>query len=146
MGKWKIDKDINRLVLYNSHYEKGQRTKDAITVTFESAELNNLVEFGIKDWVVLGETKLILTGIKKEHLKVYYEKAYASQPHFFQNLGKEWNKVTNVEVNERKKFIQLNGLFAKNGKSYWVEWEAECLLWRVCDDADEWQSFRGERS
>lgn len=136
MSKMRIDKNVSRLELYQSHYEKDERTGDSIIVTFEWANLDNLVEFGINDPVILGETKLVLYGAKNEKLKAYRENGYRNQPDFFQDLGREWNEVANVEIDEQKKMVHLNGLFAKKGQFYWVEWTAE---YETC--SVEWEAF-----
>lgn len=128
-----IDRNINRLTLYHSRFEKEERTDTSLILTFEWAKLNNLKEFGIPEMVHLGETRLLLGGIKNEILKAYYSKINGVPNTTLEDAGEVWNEVENIETDEQRKNIHINGFYYKNGDLIWIEWYIEydtcCIEW-----------------
>jgi len=132
----KIDKKLNRLSLYDSHFENELRADDSIVLTFDWAKLDNLEEFGIDDFVVLGKTKMTIKGIKDEQLKAYFEGKKYKLIDFPENVGKYWHEVANTTIDDTNKTLQLDGLFTKDGENFWVEW---ILRYEICEI--EWNSY-----
>lgn len=131
-----IARDINRLTLYHSRFEKEERTDTSLILTFEWAKLNNLIELGISEMVYLGETRLLFDGIKNEKIKASHSKINGVPNVTFEDAGEVWNEVENIEIDECSKNIQLNGLYYKNGEFIWVEWQMEYDTCRI-----EWEQF-----
>jgi len=132
----KINKDIRRLVLHDSHFEKEFRIADSLEITFDWAKFENLKALGIDDFVVLGKTVLTIKGIKNEKLKAFYEGKNYKLIDFPENIGRYWNEVQNTTIDDTSKTIQLDGLFTKDGENFWIEWS---LNFETCEV--EWNSY-----
>ena len=131
----KITNDIARLILHDSHFENEVRENNDLIVTFDWAKLENLTELGINEVVILGRTILKINGIKNEQLKAYYEDKNYKLIDFPDNIGKYWNEVQNTKIDDTQKTLQLDGLFSKDLKIFWVEWS---LNYESCEV--EWTS------
>ncbi len=119
----KINTNIKRLSLHDSHFEKEKRKGEEIILIFDWAKLDNFIEGGEEELIIMGRTKITIQGIKNEIFRAYYDEAKFKLIDIPENLGKYWQEVANTEINETIKKIQLDGMFNKDNESYWVEWE-----------------------
>jgi hypothetical protein len=144
MGMMKINSSMDRLTFYYSRFEKKKRTGTSLTMTFEWGELKNLEEYGISEAIHLGETNLVLTGIKNERLKAYYEKWGNYSDELLNDAGEAWNEVANIETDENGKVIYINGYYYKDSNFFWIEWQAgfeTCSVeWEKYVTETEWEN------
>lgn len=118
----KINTNIKRLSLRDSHFENVERKGNDIELIFDWATLEDLKEGGIDDVLVLGKTKLTIQGILKEKFKGYFDGPNwkpLSEPIDFVN---SWQEVANIEINEDSKQIQIDGMYDTENENYWIEW------------------------
>ena len=132
----KISKNISRLSLHDSHFENEERVDSTLTLTFDWAKLENLVEFGIDEGVILGKTVLKVIGIRNEKLKTYYEDKNCKLIDISDNIRSYWSEVGTTEIDDKNKTLQLGGLLRKDGDCFWGEWS---LNYDSCEV--EWNSY-----
>jgi hypothetical protein len=118
----KLSKNISRLSLHDSHIISEVRVDDSMAIVFDWAKLKNLLELGINQAVILGKTTLKISGIKNEVFTALYDNGERSLIEFPDNVNKYWSEVSNTEIDDKSKRLMLDGLFTKDGESFWVEW------------------------
>jgi len=131
----KLFKSISRLSLHDSHIVSEVRIDDSIIIVFDWAKLENLLELGIDQAVILGKTILKISGIKNEVFAALYDNGERSSIEFPDNINRYWSEVSNTEIDDKSKSLMLDGLFTKDGESFWVEWS---LNYDNCEV--EWKS------
>ena len=140
----KITKDISRLSLHDSHFENELRDGNNLTVIFDWAKLENLAELGIDELLILGKTTLKINGISNEQLRAYYDEKNYKLIEFPDHIGEYLHEVQFTKIDDTKKTLQLDGLFTKDGESFWVEWSLNyenCEVeWNSHITITEWQN------
>ncbi|MEP6846602.1 MAG: hypothetical protein ABI861_11385 [Panacibacter sp.] len=132
----KISKNINRLTLHDSHFEKEIREQNNIEVLFDWAKLDNFIEGDINEFIVLGKTTLRLNGISNEELRIFYDDHKFKVIAFPENIGQYWNQISYTTINDTEKYLLLDGLYDYEGKKCWAEWSLNYVSCEV-----EWDSF-----
>lgn len=69
----KINSNIKRLSLHDSHLEKEERNGENIVLIFDWASLDDFSENGIKESIILGKTKVTIQGVRNETFRAYYD-------------------------------------------------------------------------
>ena len=118
----KINSNLKRLSLHDAHFEKEERNGENIILFFNWSKLDNFIENGIDELIILGETKISFKGIKNENFKIYYDRDKYKVILVPENLGNYWQEVANTDINEDLHMIKLDGMFMKDKENNWVEW------------------------
>ena len=118
----KIQTNIKRLSLHDSHFEKIVRKGQNIELTFDWAKLENYAEQGIEDGLVLGKTKVAINGICNEEFKSYYNGEKWETIESPNDIVDSWQEVANTEIDEKLQRIQLDGMFNTEQEHFWIEW------------------------
>lgn len=118
----KINSDIKRLSLHDSHFEKETRIGNDIELTVDWAKLENFKEGGIEDGLILGKTKLIITEVSNEVFKAYYDGAKWKPLPEPIDIVNSWQEVANTEIDEKSQKIKLDGMFNTDKENFWIEW------------------------
>lgn len=108
--------------MHDSHFENIIRTENDIELTFDWAKLENFIEDGIEDGIVLGKTKLTIKGIENQVFKGYYDGAKWKPLKEPIDIVDSWQEVANTEIDEKLKKIQLDGMFNTDKENFWIEW------------------------
>lgn len=132
----KISQNISRLILHDSHFEKEIRGQNNIKVIFDWAKLDNFIEEGIYEYIVLGRTTLSINGIFNEELKIFYEENNFKVIDFPENIGQYWNQISYTTIDDNQSYLLLDGIYDYEGKRCWAEWS---LNYESCEV--EWNSF-----
>lgn len=67
--------DLSLLSLHDSNLESATRGDTTLELIFDWAKLTHLAEENIAEPVILGQTTLLLTGVREEAFKIYEDEA-----------------------------------------------------------------------
>ena len=120
--KTSITSDISRLELHDSSFEMIIRHNQELELVFDWTKLENFIENNIIEPIIIGRTKMRLTGVNVEEFKVYFDEEKFTVIPFPEAFSK--NLISSNEINDADKTIKINALFRENKDEMydWVEW------------------------
>lgn len=145
----KINLDITRLRLHDSHLEKITKLDNTLKIEFDWAFLTDYKEMKIDDGIVIGKSILEIIGYNKELFKLDFkgstgfESKTSIEIPFADNILENWDVILDNEINEAEKKIKISGFYEYENIHCWIDWtfeyqEAE-LKWNSYALHEEWK-------
>ena len=132
-----IETNINRLSLHDSHLENLERDINLTIATFDWAYLDNYMEQGYVDGIVLGKVRLKIHKMNTEEFRVYKNKRKEYDIEAVpKDLTECWDQIANTRIDESKQEVILDVLFTCDSESNWIEWKFNYESIEI-----EWYSF-----
>lgn len=131
-----ITSNISRIELHDSSFKEIIRHNQELELEFDWAKLLDFIEDNIFEPIIIGKTKMRLTGVNKEEFRVYSDNENYNVIPFPEEFSK--NLISSNEISDTDKTIKINGLFRqKQNDTYnWVEW---IFIFDTCEIS--WTSY-----
>lgn len=139
-----ITKQLSRLSLHDSTLESYSRQGNDVELTFDWANLTDLVEADVAEPLILGRTVLYLTGIETEGFIIFKDDAqlFVTAPNSEALANLEL--IVLNELDDLAKTISIEGITNEATGHEWVEWKATfttcAVSWQSCITATEWRA------
>jgi hypothetical protein len=119
-----ITSNITRLSLHDSSFETIFREDQNLELTFDWSKLENFQEAKIEEGIIIGKTKMYLTGINSEQCKIYRENdnskfTLISLP---DDIISKMNVIIKNNIDDNSKTAVIAGNYLENEKYCWIEW------------------------
>ncbi len=133
-----ITSDISRLSLHDSSFENIVRRGKHLKLTFDWAKLDNFKEANIDEAIIMGKTKIFLTGVHSEQFKIFdpTDSTMFIIPSLPENYATETEVIGTTSINDDAKSVKIGRLIKENEAYRWTEWS---FLFDTCEVS--WTSF-----
>lgn len=142
--KYSIENHLERLELHDSTIEQIQRNEKEIVIKLDWAKLADYSEVGIQDYLIVGQSELILKGVSQEELFFDSGDVEVDRMKPAKELLNQLLIGTNEFIKEESQQMIIEGGVSVGKEYYWMKWEvhfsAFLFLWNNHITFSEWQN------
>lgn len=123
--KTEITFDISRLNLHDSSFETVIRYDRELELIFDWSKFENLKEQDINEPIIIGKTRMFLTGLNLEEFKLFDGNSldtFIIIPALDDDIIKDIDIISLNEIDDDNKKVKISGLYSKNEALQWFEW------------------------
>ena len=145
----KINSNVSRLRLHDSHLEKITKLDDTLKIEFDWAFLCDYKEMNINGGIVIGKSILEIIGYNSELFKlefkgsVGFENKAPVEITFTDDIVQNWDVILDNEINDAEKKIKISGFYNYENITCWIDWTFEYheveLKWESFVLHEEWK-------